>query len=272
MFGTSELWWTCLNGATFDVHRTRSQEYIPSIQRKIGKDQISIDHWRSIVRNYTRRFLTYPNDKLSAIAGVANHYSQEFNSRYVCGLWESLLFSELMWCSTRSDISRPLTHRAPTWSWASVDGEIHHDWCAKSGRSILPNLIECRVTPASPSSPFGPVIPEMCSLRISTSLISVIWQGDRKYISVETHKRKWPGNDEYDQEKILQKVGLTQADALEESLPTEVWVLPITIWPVRGLLLEHVQHDTYRRVGLVLRLWDEKLMDSPKFRQAITLV
>ncbi|KAF2026724.1 HET-domain-containing protein, partial [Setomelanomma holmii] len=126
VFGTRELWWTCEDAVSFDTLPTKRFDHVPAIQRKRGDDRFALDYWRSIVHDYTRRFLTWPNDKLPAIAGVAQIYAGFFNCSYLAGLCQYSLHSELMWCSNRSDITRPLAHRAPSWSWASVDGEIHH--------------------------------------------------------------------------------------------------------------------------------------------------
>jgi hypothetical protein len=129
IFGNRQLWWTYESGVSFNTPSTKLITNAPDVQRKSGNFRYSLKYWRSIVRDYTRKFLTCPNDKLPAIAGVAQLYSQFFNSKYLAGLWDFALLSELMWCSTRSDITRPLVRRALSWSWASVNGEIHHNWC-----------------------------------------------------------------------------------------------------------------------------------------------
>ncbi|KAF2827622.1 HET-domain-containing protein [Ophiobolus disseminans] len=259
VFGTRELWWTCEKEVRFDSLPTRRIHNVPVVQRKSGSDRYSLEYWRLIVRDYTRRFLTYPNDKLSAIAGVADLYSQFFNSRYLAGLWEQALLSELMWCSNRSDISRPLAQRAPTWSWASVDGEIHHNWCPVDPGPHAPKIIECHITPVLQASPFGPVDPNQCILRIQGNLIQAIWQEDRRYISTARAQRRINPNRE---DEFYHRSGRTHADACEDNWPTEVWVLPITKDPIRGLLLAHVERDVYRRVGLVLRLWENTFMPA----------
>lgn len=289
VFGTRELWWTCEKAVSFDTLQTNRMEDVPVVQRKSGADRYSLDYWRLILRDYTRRFLTYPNDKLSAIAGVADLYSQFFNSRYVAGLWEFSLLSELMWCSNRSDITRPIVSRAPSWSWASIDGEVHHSWCPSGIHAEAPKIIECRIALVSNSSPFGPVNPAQSILRIRGTLIKAIWEENREYIAVVAIDT--PINPKArDEVKILQsdpfedfqsarapqpmffgrRDGRTHADALEDYPPKEVWVLPITKDPIRGLLLAHVEHDRYRRVGLVLRLWADDL--QPRHTEVRTII
>jgi hypothetical protein len=46
--------------------------------------------------------------------------------------------SELLWSTARPNISRPAVQRAPSWSWASVGGEISYKWC--------PSSLQCSIT------------------------------------------------------------------------------------------------------------------------------
>lgn len=262
VFGTRELWWTCEGAISFDTLPTQRLDHVPVIQRKQGGSRFALEYWRSIVRDYTRRFLTWPNDKLPAIAGVAQVYSQFFNCRYLAGLWENSLESELMWCSNRSDITRPLAQRAPSWSWASVDGEIHHKWCEISPDPTV-TIIECHITPVSHSSSFGLVDPTRTFLRVRCALIEASWQSDRQYIStLQKRTPKYHGRDE--ERGTFTRAGRTQADALESNVPDEVWILPLSREPVRGLILVRVENEVYRRVGLVLRLWSTTSILEPE--------
>ncbi|PIG82480.1 hypothetical protein AARAC_005766 [Aspergillus arachidicola] len=85
------------------------------------KSEIVRAHWRALVWLYSRRSLTFPSDKLPAISGIAKEYSKAMGSAYVAGLWRDFLVEELTWqsmvqCRAVSE------YRAPSWSWASVDG------------------------------------------------------------------------------------------------------------------------------------------------------
>lgn len=76
-------------------------------------------------------------DKLPAIAGLAHRFSQSLpNAGYAAGLWLTDLPQALLWRSTypekrnRYDAfepRRPAEYRAPTWSWASLDGRITYN-------------------------------------------------------------------------------------------------------------------------------------------------
>ncbi|TGO26190.1 hypothetical protein BPAE_0064g00060 [Botrytis paeoniae] len=80
--------------------------------------------WEPVVSTYTKRKLTKDSDKLIAISAVAREVQHIMQSRYLAGLWEVDLVSQLAWwCDGVSGV--PLTvYRAPSWSWASRDGQI----------------------------------------------------------------------------------------------------------------------------------------------------
>jgi hypothetical protein len=183
MYSTREPWWTCEKSAFQDSGPTTDGTSAPRYLFRAGS-RFSIDYWRSIVQDYTRRFLTYPSDKLPAIAGVAADYNKFFSGRYLAGLWEFVFVSELMWSSRRSDISRPAVQRAPSWSWAAVDGEISHDWCPLDGASTPLEILYCAVTPVSTSSPFGSVDPTRSKLEVRGEIGQFYWRENKQYIFV----------------------------------------------------------------------------------------
>jgi hypothetical protein len=91
------------------------------------------DGWYKLVERYTSCGLTKEEDKLMALAGVAQRYLETSAGRtckYLAGLWSGkYLLDNLLW-SVR-DIAgssvvhyRPTEYRAPTWSWASVEGRL----------------------------------------------------------------------------------------------------------------------------------------------------
>jgi hypothetical protein len=88
-------------------------------------------YWRNIVRIYSDCHLTNERDKLVAIGGIAKQFAQSYDwGRYVAGLWSNNLVPQLMWEPADPVKSkRPSQYRAPTWSWASVDGEISFSRC-----------------------------------------------------------------------------------------------------------------------------------------------
>ncbi|KAF5575829.1 hypothetical protein FPCIR_12968 [Fusarium pseudocircinatum] len=76
--------------------------------------------WYSLLWIYGPRKLTEASDKLPAISGLASIFAQRLNDEYVVGLWRSKLLEGLVWQSLRC--KRVSEYRAPSWSWASMDG------------------------------------------------------------------------------------------------------------------------------------------------------
>ena len=86
--------------------------------------------WQKMVTAYTAGELTVASDKLVAISGLATNMQILLQDIYLGGLWKRTLASDLLWkvnggkqanglFSTRAE-----QYRAPTWSWAALDGQI----------------------------------------------------------------------------------------------------------------------------------------------------
>lgn len=91
--------------------------------------------WYDIIGLYSDCQLSYEKDKLVAVSGMAKVLTARLNDgrgdEYVAGLWRSDLLQGLLWGRLLRDIGDPLRtarrpegYRAPTWSWASLDGRV----------------------------------------------------------------------------------------------------------------------------------------------------
>ncbi|KAI1445930.1 hypothetical protein F5Y02DRAFT_426249 [Annulohypoxylon stygium] len=97
------------------------------------------NEWTFIVEGYSKRTLSYRNDKLVAIDGIASRMRDVLQGldEYVAGLWRSQLHWQLLWqtelfkdsdnmpintndMSSRYDIG-------PSWSWANIDTGVGWD-------------------------------------------------------------------------------------------------------------------------------------------------
>lgn len=86
--------------------------------------------WRALVEIYGNCSLTNPGDKLMAIAGLAVGM-QPVLGEYLAGMWKIGLPRELLWVTRpsgpgNSPPRRSPVYRAPSWSWASIDGGINY--------------------------------------------------------------------------------------------------------------------------------------------------
>ncbi|KAI1480970.1 HET-domain-containing protein [Daldinia eschscholtzii] len=88
-----------------------------------------LTEWAQAVQEYCKCNLTYPSDKLIALSGLENDMRTKLSSldskydAYHAGMWEITMPASLLW-KVEGGSNRPSTHRAPSWSWASVDGPL----------------------------------------------------------------------------------------------------------------------------------------------------
>jgi hypothetical protein len=80
--------------------------------------------WYNMLEHYTKLQLTYPSDIFPALSGLATGLQAEELGRYLAGLWEDDLGWGLCWNVKQARTKRLETYRAPTWSWASVLGQV----------------------------------------------------------------------------------------------------------------------------------------------------
>lgn len=118
--------------------------------------------WMKICAEYSGRALSDPLDKLPALSSIASYFSLLNEDRYAAGLWQSQLNEQLCWYTSSSMASRrPEQWRAPSWSWASVEGVIEFEYIQKNPPIIrLPavfSIVDCHTHLLSPETPFGQV-------------------------------------------------------------------------------------------------------------------
>ncbi|KAL5327809.1 hypothetical protein ACEPPN_005514 [Leptodophora sp. 'Broadleaf-Isolate-01'] len=77
---------------------------------------------------YSRKDVTFEKDKLFAISGLANLFGHQMGTEYFAGPWKIALISDLLWEVNANKYARdrPLTYRAPSWSWASVECPVKY--------------------------------------------------------------------------------------------------------------------------------------------------
>ena len=144
-FGKTQIHWSCHQG-------TRSESY-PDRLEPHGSSWGSF--WLKAVLTYTGTSLTRPSDKLVAISGLARLQQAFMPGEYVAGLWKRDLISQMCWfIPERSRHDRPTSYRAPSWSWAAVDGQIW--WVYSPLAEYLCSFSDAHIDVAS-DDPFGQV-------------------------------------------------------------------------------------------------------------------
>lgn len=148
---SSQLWWECCEA----VHCESWPEGMPSSMRLKAEKGGSLrdtspgsQHrlWCDLVERYTSCGITVLSDKLIAISGLASYFQSFVGiDEYVAGLWRSQLPQSLAWninpFPIRKKVYRPPQYRAPSWSWASVEGEIRFN----NENEHVPTMAVCQI-------------------------------------------------------------------------------------------------------------------------------
>lgn len=100
--------------------------------------------------SYSARKLSCETDALPALSGLAQAFRASYSTRvptgfndyYLSGIWRADLARGLLWMPhDGSHTSRPSQYVAPTWSWASIKGQVHFP-SQGSGSQNTPNILD----------------------------------------------------------------------------------------------------------------------------------
>lgn len=110
------------NGLSFD-HRFHSiHGHHLSYSLQSIHEPSPLEEWYQVLWTYGPRKLTKPSDKLPALSGLARIFSERLDDEYLAGLWKKDLLEGLLWQGLSCRRVKP--YRAPSWSWASMDGIV----------------------------------------------------------------------------------------------------------------------------------------------------
>lgn len=159
-FGSKQLFWECNEMQaceTFPLHILSSTP-LPALRRLTldptnQDDEYELSYlgcykWYQIVQEYTTKNLTRGQDKLIALSGVARQFAARAlpeNVKYWAGMWSSDMPRGLLWKTTDKKAVRPSEYRAPSWSWASVDGQIGRPFTGTVSGKYLFQLYEANI-------------------------------------------------------------------------------------------------------------------------------
>ncbi|KAF2818538.1 hypothetical protein CC86DRAFT_241286, partial [Ophiobolus disseminans] len=85
-----------------------------------------LTRWFEIVERYCKTDLTFEKDKLPAISRLARYIQAHTGDEYHSGFWKSQFPVGLLWAPDSQGVKRSMSSRAPSWSWASVDGPVQY--------------------------------------------------------------------------------------------------------------------------------------------------
>ena len=215
--------------------------------------------WRQLIHIYSKRDLTYDRDKLPAFSGLAAEMTKYVDDKYLAGIWLNDLRNGLAWHLTpygpaRNTLAarsgswgRPSIYRAPSWSWASVNGIIRTLYTSQidlrnqkeapgnESEESLTNtdlmnmeaqILSCWTTADGPN-PYGEVSAGELTLRGMLKQASV---SDTKRISKVTGDFLWRGRLSIFDDETHEEIGGFEPDGWSWNR-TEVWCMPLLAEP-----------------------------------------
>ncbi|KAF9456987.1 hypothetical protein BDZ94DRAFT_1228692 [Collybia nuda] len=234
--------------------------------------------WDVILQRYTASGLSQQEDKLLAIAGIAEQFHRLWpRSRYAAGIWTHQLPSALLWQQQGYDLrERPKIYRAPSWSWASVDGLVaprgmagNADTWRSASESLYDSVNICEVKKVEAevkfsSNPYGAVT--SASLILCAETVRITWNTPENPHVILPDKLSERGY-LMAGHRVLDSVGYVQMDALDlPDLPiVEVTLAGVTKHPVPLPSIARLgQHDIY---GIMLLRVHEEGSDVTNYRR-----
>jgi hypothetical protein len=170
-------------GAFWECKTTLASEYLPDgfpkqLVRPLVRHKIKMEYmWRQIIMLYSAADLSFGKDKLPALSGIARLCHNESEDQYLAGLWRGQIEEQLCWHRWRPEagsICKRPAWRAPTWSWASIDGRIA--WQQRQPRILDTNhahVLDANITLYG-HDPFGQVTAGVIRLACSTMVAGIL--------------------------------------------------------------------------------------------------
>ncbi|PQE33836.1 heterokaryon incompatibility protein [Rutstroemia sp. NJR-2017a WRK4] len=216
-FTEEEARWQCATVSTCECTGVKYSTELKSSKRPNQKIECP---WWEIIEDYSTRFLTFWTDRLPALSGMASRFNRDRESEYLAGLWRSDFPRCLAWyrrelsdCPTgKPCMQRSLDIGIPSWSWASVSGQVHWLWTMDyddrhtkghkhndiDRRKDSPPILTCvelvgyESRPLDYENPYGEVKPEsFLELRGKTTIHACgllrKWQHKPQYVVPDCH-------------------------------------------------------------------------------------
>lgn len=215
--------------------------------------------WYGILMQYAECKLSFPSDKLVAISGVAKDMKKrlaEFgqDTDYLAGLWRCELPQSLVW-NLRGTGTRPPVYRAPSWSWAAVDGRVNMaQWLANPDDILLSSLIAAETTPLGEDET-GQVLTGSVTLKgplVTVKLSGILYPFLDSAFQIERLEKSESAETLMEPPK---DGGCSVHFDTKDDICGQVLCLPIKArkwaekWSVRGLALSPVDDGRYVRIG-----------------------
>ncbi|KAF3038950.1 hypothetical protein E8E11_006698 [Didymella keratinophila] len=253
--------------------------------------------WLQIIEDYTKRNLTFESDKLPALQGLAQYVIDLTRDQYMFGLWKSSIELGLLWRTAPYEDTGErrgrVADRAPSWSWASVDGRVYFAFVGEKPLEFGTD----RITELVDISADGKLVIDAQMLSLQRGKLNTADQWELKqfaraysymgtaeksppmfaYEWVRSSNHKWFGwvamdegkkfEDDETQQQVVQAL-LMKHHVLENKVKAVFEVEPFEKSYV-VLLIHKAEGDCYQRIGMGQIFACEDVDDAEKTRVSI---
>ena len=137
---------------------------------------------------YAACALTREEDKLAALSGLVKEFQTLVQAQYLAGLWNRHIVPQLLWELHRGGGYCSSTYRAPSWSWALVEGSFLTTTSSRLSGNLV-KVIDAKVVPAG-LDPTGAVLSGYLKLQADLHSIRITCKRDDSLIEGLTENRE----------------------------------------------------------------------------------
>ncbi|KAI3319855.1 heterokaryon incompatibility protein-domain-containing protein [Xylariaceae sp. AK1471] len=226
--------------------------------------ETTLQWYNLISSDYSKRQLSFAQDKLAAISGLARLVARSTGSRYIAGLWEFGLCYGLCWSvNAPAPLVQSEVYRSPSFSWAATDSQV--SWqpmlfdVDRGPPSSLFTILAWKSWPST-SDEYGRV--ERCALKVAGQIKKVTvtpspakpWPNDyNATLRDHPYSRAWVDVHLFHETSMLAMLICN----IQQSPPQEEWT-------TYAILLKLVQREkaVFKRIGIA-DFCDESFKDCP---------
>jgi hypothetical protein len=232
-----------------------------------------VEQRQNLVNLYSKCKLTFSKDKLIAFDGIAKGITSTGTDQYITGMWEYSLLYDLPWYRYASDREAfPIMEtisRAPSWSWASVDGEITFPTLMGGVKRVFagarfskPDLEESSAV----GFPFSILTKGLCFT------VNIEWVNEEEIASFEVLGHHFILEDETFDSSMEYEISVQEVRELAQQRMVLLMPLFATPYFLNAILLAEIpESGSYRRLGAVaIELLKEREAQTVQSEQQVS--
>jgi hypothetical protein len=263
-FTRNELLWECQQMCCSEVFPKGLPATMGTPATSEGKEYFNkrVHHqrhgnWVQLIRMFSEARLSYSGDKLLALEGLARQYMTRNRLRatdYCMGLWRTQMPQGLLWRVAEGG-RRPTKYRAPSWTWASIEGEV--SWSESSasqgGKETCLELMNIDAKYKVEGNTFGQV--ESAKLKVRGFMARGLLRRTHDYWGhtncvIQCPKAQLEIENSWFDDRLPKLSEVSTPGGMTEQV--EVYLVPVidVVDRVEGLILcSNIKKGEFRRIG-----------------------